>query len=43
MDTLELIDKREQLRKQATEIVDGAKKETRMLSNDEQKQFDSLT
>ena len=43
MDTLELIDKREQLRKQATEIVDGAKKETRMLSTDEQNEFDSLT
>ena len=42
MNTLELIDKKELLKKRAEEIVSGAEKETRKLNEGEQTEFDSL-
>ena len=42
MNTLELIDKKELLKKGAEEIVSGAEKETRKLNEGEQTEFDSL-
>ena len=42
MNTLELTDKKELLKKRADEIVSGAEKETRKLNEGEQTEFDSL-
>ena len=42
MNTLELIDKKELLKKRADEIVSGAEKETRKLNEGEQMEFHSL-
>ena len=40
MNTLELTDKKELLKKRADEIVSGAEKETRKLNEGEQMEFD---
>lgn len=43
MNTLELLDKKELLRKRAEEIISGAEKEVRKLNAGEQAEFDALT
>ena len=43
MNTLELLDKKELLKKRAEEIISGAKKEVRKLNAGEQVEFDTLT
>ena len=43
MNTLELLDKKDQLKKRAQEIVLGAEKETRKLNDAENNEFDSIT
>lgn len=42
MDSLTMIDKREQLRAKLNTMLDVAEKETRKLSNEEQQEFDAL-
>ena len=43
MNTLELLDKKELLKKRAEEIISGAEKEVRKLNAGEQVEFDALT
>ena len=43
MNTLELLDKKELLKKRAEEIISGAEKEVRKLNAGEQVEFDTLT
>lgn len=43
MNTLELLDKKELLRKRAEEIISGAEKEVRKLNAGEQAEFDTIT
>ncbi len=43
MNTLELLDKKEQLKKRAQEILAAAEKETRKLNEAESNEFDSIT
>jgi hypothetical protein len=42
MDSLTLIDKKEQLKIKAESILSGAEKEQRKLTEDEQREFDDL-
>ena len=43
MNTLELLDKKEQLKQRAEEIVSKAEKETRRLNEGEHAEFNSIT
>ena len=43
MNTLELLDKKDQLKKRAQELVSGAEKETRKLNEGENSEFDEIT
>lgn len=43
MNTLELLDKKDQLKKRAQELVSGAEKETRKLNEAENTEFDNIT
>lgn len=43
MNTLELLDKKELLKKRAQEIISGAEKEARKLNEGEKVEFDTIT